>query len=215
MADRKRVRPVQQMLDDPNKGITKTHTYGAWGLLSKLWRIFLKENHVSGYRFWMLMDRYLNDPKNRTKKNNSEHSDNRGNLNKEFSNPTMSWKVFCKALRFAQIIEFRVTLETRHRDGHISTHRAMVNLDDNLLVHDPVFKEELEQRLDAQVDNPNAVNLPIPDDQIPIVFLDPHPDDQIAGIVHPEMDGDDDEDDDDDDDETPDAEGSNDDPIYQ
>jgi hypothetical protein len=215
MADRKRVRPVQQMLDDPNKGINKT--YGSWGLLSKLWRIFLKENHVSGYRFWMLMDRFLNDPKNRSKKNNKEHADNRGNLNKEFSNPAMSWKVFCKALRFAQIIEFRITLEARHRDGHITVHRTMANLDDDLLLNDPRFKEELEQVLEERADNPQAANLPVPEDQEPIVFLDPHPDDIQAGIVHTDLgtDTDDDDEDEDDEDEPPEADGANDDPIYQ
>lgn len=209
---RKKVRPVQQMLDDPNKGIHKT--FGSWGALSKLWRIFLKDNHVSGYRFWRLMDFFLNDPKNRSKKNNAEHTDNRGNLNKEFSNPAMSWKVFCKALRFAQISEFRITVETRHRDGHISTHRTMVNLDDNMLIDDPRFAEELADLLENRPEGDDVPNLPVPEDQEPIVFLDPDPSEEppFGGLPLKSVS---DDDDDDDDDDEPDAPSGDVDPIYE
>jgi hypothetical protein len=217
---RKKVRPVQQMLDDPNKGIHKT--FGSWGALSKLWRIFLRDNHVSGYRFWRLMDHFLNDPKNRSKKNNGEHTDNRGNLNKEFSNPAMSWKVFCKALRFAQIREFRITIETRHQDGHISTHRTFVNLDDNMLLDDPRFVEELEN----STDDPSKPNLPVPEDQEPIVYLDPDPDeakmfnfDTVLPTLPsiPSLNGEDDEEEEEEEESDPDRnrDDDNDDPIYQ
>jgi hypothetical protein len=176
MAERKQ-RPIQQIMDDPNKGVSKT--YGAWGLLSKLWRIILRDNHMNGYRFNVFMDRFLKDPKNQTKKNaDGEHFDNRGNLNKEFSNPTMSWKVFTKCLKFIQANKVRVTVEIEHPDGHISMHRTMVDLHDNMLMSDPRFAHELEDQLEAHVSDPNAPNLPIPDDQEPIIYLDPHPDDE-------------------------------------
>jgi len=175
MAERKQ-RPIQQIMDDPNKGVTKT--YGSWGLLSKLWRIILRDNHMNGYRFNVLMDRFLKDPRNKPKKDASgEHFDNRGNLNKEFSNPTMSWKVFVKCLHFMGFSEVRVTVECRHEDGHISTHRTMVNLKDNLLLNDPRFvPEELEEQVSARENDPEAENMPVPDDQEPIIFLDPYPD---------------------------------------
>lgn len=176
MADsRRKIRPITQMLDDPNKGINKT--YGGWGVLSKLWRIILKQNQISGYRFSVLMDRYIKDPANRSRKSEGEHFDNRGNLNKEFSNPTMSWKVFLKGMRFMQFIEFRITIEARHRDGHISVHKTMYNLDENLLVNDPRFREEIEAAAEASQTDPNAPNLPIPEDQEPMPFMDPYPDD--------------------------------------
>jgi hypothetical protein len=96
----------------------------------------------------------------------------------------------------------------------------MVNLDDNLLLNDSRFKEELEQLLDDNVDNPKGPNLPVPDDQIPIDYLDPHPDDIAAGIVHPEMEGDDDEDEEEEEDDKngngdQSDDPSNDDPIFQ
>lgn len=171
MQPRKKVRPISQLLDDPNKGINKT--FSSFGALSKLWRVFLRDMQVTGYRFSRLMDHFLNNPKNRSKKNNGEHVDNRGNLHKELSNPAMSWKVFCKALRFGQITDFRITLEARHKDGHISQHRVMVDLENDVLLDDPVFAEEIE----AREADPEAENLPLPDDQDHISYLDPHPED--------------------------------------
>lgn len=176
MSDRKKVRPVQQMLDDPNKGITKT--FGSWGALSKLWRVILHDNHVNGYRFSVFMDHYLKDPKNHPKKYEGEHVDNRGNLHKEFSNPSMSWKVFIKCMKFMRFSEIRITVEARHPDGHISTHRTRVDLQDNLLMNDPRFVEELEEKLEASSRDANAPNLPVPLDQEHISYLDPDEDDE-------------------------------------
>jgi hypothetical protein len=167
MVKKPKVKPISRMLDDPNKEIHKT--YGSVGLLSKLWRVILKDTRVSGYRFSMLMDRFLNDPKNHVPDNPKERFNNRGNLNKEFSNPTMSWKVFCKCMRFMQFLEFRITLEARHHDGTITTHRVMVNLNDGLK-DVPMFDEEL-------ADNPDATMPKRPDDQEQIPFLDDEDDD--------------------------------------
>jgi hypothetical protein len=172
MAERKQ-RPIQQIMEDPNKAVAKT--YSSWGMLSKLWRIILRDNHMNGYRFNVLMDRFLKDPRNSPKKSEGEHFDNRGNLNKEFSNPTMSWKVFIKCMKFMGFKEFRLTIEARHEDGHISVHRTMLNLEENLLLNDPRFAEEMERALEEAANDPDAKNLRVPDDQEPIVYLDPYP----------------------------------------
>lgn len=169
---RRKVRPINQMLEDPNKGVHKTH--GSWGTLSKLWRVMLKDLHVSGYKFSTLMKHYVENPKNWSKKRGDDHADNRGNLNKEFSNPTMSWKVFCKCMKFLQVVEFRLTIEARHRDGHITTHRTMLNLEEDQLINDPRFVEEIEK----SQNDPNSPNLPLPEDQEHISYLDPDDDAQ-------------------------------------
>ncbi len=168
MADqqRRKARPISQILEDPNRGIHKT--YGAWGLLSKLFRIILKDNRINGYRYTMLMMRFLKDPKNRSKKGNTEHTDNRGNLNKEFSNPIMSWKVFIKGLKFVQYRKIRITIEGEQYDGTINIHRSMVDLENDVLINDPRWASEIE----AAEGNPDAPNLTVPDDQEHIPYLD-------------------------------------------
>lgn len=166
---RPKVKPISRMLEDPNKEIHKT--YGHVATLSKLWRIILKDLNIGGYRFSMLMERFLNDPNNHVPNNPKERFNNRGNLNKEMSNPTMSWKVFCKCMRFLQFTEFRITLEARHQDGKITTHRVMV----------PLVGTSVDESLfdDAAAD-PNAPNRPVPEDQEHLPFLSGNEDDPYA-----------------------------------
>lgn len=158
---RPKVKPISRMLDDPNKESHKT--YGSVGLLSKLWRIILKDNNVTMYTFSQLMDRFINDPKNRVPNNPRERFNNRGNLNKEMSNPSMSWKVFCKCLTFMGFTDVRVTIEARHESGKITTHRAMMNMKDGLK-EVPLFEEELAA--DPTISVPRR-----PEDQEFIEFL--------------------------------------------
>lgn len=152
-----KVKPIARMLDDPHKEVAKTH--GSKGLLSKLWRIILLDNKVSHYKFSMLMDHFLNDSSNQALDTPKERFNNRGNLNKEFSNAQMSWKVFCKCMKFMQFTELRLTLEAKHHDGKTTTHKVMVNLKD----------EVNGSSDDPLLDNEHAK---VPRDQEPIVFLD-------------------------------------------
>ena len=165
-----KVKPIARMIDDPNKEIHKT--YGTDGLLSKLWRVILKENNVTGFRFASLMERFLAENRKPRPDNPKEHFDNRGNLNKEFSNPAMSWKVFCKCMRFMRFTEFRITLEARHDDGHISSHRVMVNLS-NGLKENPLFDEETQP-----TDNTTVLKVPSDQEHIPYLDDDEEEDDQ-------------------------------------
>lgn len=157
-----KIKPIAKMLEDPKKELNKT--FGPVGALSKLFRVILFELKVSPYRFSMLMDRFLNDPKNQVPDNPKERFNNRGNLNKEFSNPAMSWKVFIKCMKFLQFTELRLTLEARHNDGTITSHRAMIDLRDGSLKDIPLFEEEMAQ-------DPNQ-KLRVPDDQETFPFLD-------------------------------------------
>jgi len=154
-----KVKPIAKMLDDPNKEVAKTH--GAKGLLSKLWRLVLLDNKISHYKFSNLMDHYLNKQTNQAMDSPEKRFNNRGNLNKEFSNSQMSWKVFCKCMQFMQFSEIRITLDAKHHDGKITTHQVRLNLKDGLM-DDPDFDDEV-------TDRPNAK---VPDDQEPINFLD-------------------------------------------
>lgn len=160
---KKKAKPIARLLDDPNKEIHKT--YGPLGLLSKLWRTMLKDNQISGYRFSMLVERFLNNPKHKVPDNPKERFDNRGNLNKELTNPQMSWKVFIKSLRLQDVLDFKLTIEARHRDGRITRHSVMTVLSED--ANDfPEFDEALIA-IDANVKLPT-----LPLDQEHIEFLD-------------------------------------------
>jgi hypothetical protein len=51
----------------------------------------------------------------------------RGNLNKEFRLSKMTWKVFCKALRFLQVANFTIHLTAYREDGSICECETPVN----------------------------------------------------------------------------------------
>ena len=52
----------------------------------------------------------------------------RGNLTKEFSRPQMTWKVFCKGLRFLQIVKIELVVKAYHENGKTSLHSTHVDL---------------------------------------------------------------------------------------
>lgn len=118
---------LTELLEDPNKGVNKT--YGAVGTLSRLFRQMLKDLNISGYQFGLLMSKFLSDPRNHIPDNKKDQTSNRGNLNKEFQKGTMTWKVFCKAMRFLQIVRFKITLEAVRENGKTTTHVVNVNLE--------------------------------------------------------------------------------------
>ena len=164
-----KVKPIAKMLDDPNKEVAKTH--GEKGLLSKLWRIILLENKISHYKFSNLMDHFLNSQSSQAEDDDPKvRFNNRGNLNKEFSNTQMSWKVFCKCMKFMQFTEFRITIEAKHQDGKVTVHQTMLNLRDNDLKDGLAFEEETEAA--------PAKRSTVPEDQEPIIFLDDDDEDE-------------------------------------
>lgn len=93
---------ITEILTSPDKKVGD-----AKDALSKLFRIIMADTNLTGYRWDALMTRYLDDPYNHVPKNAKDRSVERGNLNKHLKRPTMTWKVFMKALRFLAPIKIR------------------------------------------------------------------------------------------------------------
>ena len=96
---------LHRLLGDDNKEADK-----ASGILARLFRLILRDRNMSMMGWSSNMARYLNDPRNGCPQNNKDRSSVRGNLTKELLRPTMTWKVFKKAIRFLapQKIDFIV-----------------------------------------------------------------------------------------------------------
>lgn len=101
---------------------------GADSILASLWRIIIYQIGVDENRWHQLMNAYLNDPKNGIKFNHKDQSSARGNLHKELFKPKMSWKVFCKGMRFLNITKFKIIIVATHTNGKITQHERQVNL---------------------------------------------------------------------------------------
>ena len=123
----RRRNPLNEILEDPKKGVNKTH--GTPGTLARLFRTILLDLNIGGFQFAVLMTKFLTDPRNRIPDNKRDQTSNRGNLNKEFQKDRMTWKVFCKGLRFLQFVRFRIIIEGERVNGSVSRHQVDVNLE--------------------------------------------------------------------------------------
>jgi hypothetical protein len=76
------------------------------------------------------MEDFLSDSRNSIPQNMKERSSARGNLQKEITgNKGMSWKVFCKALRFLGIIKFDIIINVKFEGNHLEySFKETVNL---------------------------------------------------------------------------------------
>lgn len=141
---------MHRLLADPEKQIHMT--YGSHGALAKFWRRMLMDLGINGFRFSVLMDRYLRDPNNHVPNNKSDRTSNRGNFNKEFSHPQMSWKVFCKGMKFLLIESMEITIKAKHHDGKITEHHLFVPLDSDTaeMEIDEADKSDHEPAMDQE-----------------------------------------------------------------
>ena len=63
---------------------------------------------------------YLNDSRNSIPQNEKDRYSARGNLQKEIvANPSMSWKVFCKAMRLINVVRFDFIIVAKFGSGNL------------------------------------------------------------------------------------------------
>jgi hypothetical protein len=121
MAKNKLVR----LLNDPTKGMYET--YGINGILAHLFRRMLHDLNVNTLRWGSLMYDFITDPRNGVPDNKKDQTSMRGNFVKEFERRQMTWKVFCKAMRFLQMVRIQLIIRAHHRNGEVTEHSTFVN----------------------------------------------------------------------------------------
>jgi len=101
------------------------HASGISGVLSGLFQKMLIEREIKPAKWDSLINDYA--------KAEVSHRDNRrdmasirGNLNKEFLRPTMTWKVFCKAMMFLHVRRFKIVIVAEHEDGTVTEHSSII-----------------------------------------------------------------------------------------
>ena len=68
-------------------------------------------------RFSALLADYVRDKRNKVPDNRRDQSSIMGNLTKELSRPDMTWKVFCKGVRFLQYTRFEICIKGYKSNG--------------------------------------------------------------------------------------------------
>jgi hypothetical protein len=132
---------LNSILQDPDKGITRTH--GVGGVLPRLFRQILADRNIKFPQWGILMHDFLTDARNDPPKNKKDQTSMRGNLTKEFTRPQMTWKVFCKALRFLKVVKIDIAIRAYYEDGRESVHSTSVNFGTRQEI--PNFLDELER----------------------------------------------------------------------
>jgi hypothetical protein len=86
---------LKQILEHDTKEVSK-----AKGVLSRLLRVLMFEWGINPKAYNSYMTKWLTNPANGVYKDSNERSTVRGNINKEFARPNISWSVIMKAFRF-------------------------------------------------------------------------------------------------------------------
>jgi hypothetical protein len=116
----------------------KTAPKQAGGTGSILHRLYREMQHtiIGGYtgKWATLMEAYLNDPRNAIPQNHHSRSSARGNLHKELQKEKMSWRVFCKGMRFLNIFKFELIVRTKQTNGRTLEFGVSVNLGESSML---------------------------------------------------------------------------------
>ncbi|MDR3392312.1 MAG: hypothetical protein P4L77_11320 [Sulfuriferula sp.] len=120
---------LSKMLQSEDKGVSKTH--GQNGTLSRLFRSILKKRKVGPERFGALMADYLRNPRYGVADNRKEMTSARGNLGMALAQERMTWKVFCKGLRFLKIVKIDIAIRTYYSNGQQEIHETSMMLEEH------------------------------------------------------------------------------------
>jgi hypothetical protein len=144
---------LDKILQSPDKHVGQTS--GANGVLANLFRKMLKKEEVNIPRWGSLMGDFITDVRNGVPNNKKDQTSIRGNLTKEFARPQMTWKVFCKALRFLQVIKFELVINAHFGRGKSVSYYTTVDLGqrnqnihhllDDLETEEPDEPDELDE----------------------------------------------------------------------
>ena len=106
---------------------------GADSILAMLFRKISQDNDINPIKFNSLMELYLSDRRNGIPQNTKDRASARGNFRKELLKPNMSWKVFCKGLRFLNIRSFDITLDVKDENDNVTKHGTTVYLGEPII----------------------------------------------------------------------------------
>lgn len=125
-----------RLLNSPDKGVGRT--FGTNGTLSRLFRQILRDRRIGPEKFGSLMYDYLNDPSNRIANNRKDRTSARGNLGMALTQDKMTWKVFCRGLKFLKIVKIDIAIRAHYANGQEEIHQTSMVLVDHKTPDKPV-----------------------------------------------------------------------------
>lgn len=116
---------------------------GIGGVLAGLWRNILIDLPVKPMQFEVFLNDFVEHAKRSVPESRVSKHFTRGNLRREFSKPTMTFKVFIKAMRFLKIKHITINVELKHSNGKRTIHQTAVDLGNTSL--DDMMESETSQ----------------------------------------------------------------------
>ncbi len=118
--------PMDRILHSPSKCIDEIKGIG--GILSKLWRLVLRDLNMEPARFELLLNDFIVNAKLKVPDNRVAKLFTRGNLRRELERPAMTFKVFMKGIKMLRVTHMRISLELTYSSGKQSITVTSVDL---------------------------------------------------------------------------------------
>ena len=116
---------LQEILSSPDKNLAETTNP-----LARLFRLVLRDHNVGYDQFNRSISNYLNREQAAASRSKKEQSREKGNLVKELSGDSFTFKNFTKALRVLNPVSAELTLSLKWRRNQVSTHTIIMNIQD-------------------------------------------------------------------------------------
>ena len=118
---------------------------GSASVLTKMFFTIMDNMGVNETRWNHLMTNYILDKSNCIPNNTKDQSSARGNLSKELLKKKQTWKVFCKAIRFLNIVKFDFVIRAHHANGVVTESVVPVSFGD-------MVQESLDDEIEKDVE---------------------------------------------------------------
>lgn len=122
----KRPHGLSNVMRDPDAWLGETR--GTGGILAHLWRQITLDLAIGGNRFEILLTDFIAQAKRNVPANRVSRHFTRGNLRRELEKPTMTFKVFMKAMRLVKARKMKFSVELTHSNGRVTLHSTEVDL---------------------------------------------------------------------------------------
>ena len=116
---------LQEILSSPDKNIAETTN-----ALARLFRLVLRDHGVGYDQFNRSITNYLNREQQAAERSKKEQSREKGNLVKELSGNSFTFKNFTKGLRVLNPISAELSLTLKWRRNQESVHTIVMNIQD-------------------------------------------------------------------------------------
>lgn len=116
---------LQEILSSPDKNIAETTNP-----LARLFRLVLRDHGVGYDQFNRSITAYLNREQQAAERSKKEQSREKGNLVKELSGNSFTFKNFTKGLRVLNPVSAELTLTLKWRRNQESVHTIVMNIQD-------------------------------------------------------------------------------------